>query len=79
MMDDAANKPMAFVVLLLLHDGTVIRWTSPMGLSATVVFCRDLHRWLLGSRALQFHSREGGARTLTAKEVASIDLMLQEE
>lgn len=70
---------MAFTVLLVLHDGTVVKWASPMGLNATVVFCRDLHRWLVGSRALQFHSREGGQRTLTAKEVRSIDLMLQDE
>jgi hypothetical protein len=72
------EAPLTFYVLVLLHDGTVIRYSTPLGVNATVVFCRDLHRWLLGSRRLGYRSASGENREITAADVSGIDLVMGE-
>jgi hypothetical protein len=70
------GAPLTFYVLVLLRDGTVIRYSTPLGVNATVVFCRDLHRWLLGSRPLGYRSVSGEDREITAADVSGIDLTM---
>lgn len=75
---ETPRKPVAFVVLLVLKDGRVIRCAKPMGMEVTRLFYRDLRRWLVGGRALPFCNRDGDPGHLQAAQVASIDLMLDD-
>lgn len=72
------HPSLAFVVLLQLKDGRVLRCSNAMGLETTRVFCRDLKRWLIGAREIGYTARDGQRQRLPAAQIASIDLMLAE-
>jgi hypothetical protein len=68
-----------FHVLVMLKDGRVVRCPTRLGLRETLLFCRDLKRWLIGSRQLRIIGRGGEVRFLDAGQVDEIDVTLCDE